>query len=169
MTKHELKERLARLGRVPGESPVASGSPADVVIRPADGLARVRTIDAIRAIARRNVTLLAAKRAVEAMVENGHAYIHVPTIESCEGFSSDLLAAGVKVVRVAHDVVDVREIRDRLGLTQEQFAMRFAIDLGTLRNWEQGRYQPEATANAYLRVIARMPTAAAEAQEVEIV
>ena len=166
--KQELKGRLARLARIPGVGQVASGSPADVVIRPAECLAKLRSIDAIKAIARRNVALLTAKRAVEAMIGNGSAYIHVPTIEDVEAFARDLRKAGVKVTRVADDAVDVRALRDQLGLTQEQFAMRFAIDLATLRNWEQGRFKPEATANAYLRVIARMPAAAAEAQEIEV-
>lgn len=138
------------------------------MIRPADGLAKVRTIDAIRAIAHRNVALLTAKRAVEAMVEAGEAYVHVPTIENAEAFAADLMKAGVKAKRVAEDIVDVRTLRDRLKLTQEQFAMRFAIDLGTLRNREQGRYTPEATAIAYLRVIAKSLAAAAAAQELEI-
>lgn len=45
-------------------------------------------------------------------------------------------------------------IRRALGLTQEQFAARFHIPLGTLRDWEQGASQPDQTARAYLRAIA---------------
>jgi putative transcriptional regulator len=45
-------------------------------------------------------------------------------------------------------------IRRALGLTQEQFATRFHIPLGTLRDWEQGAAQPDQTARAYLRAIA---------------
>jgi putative transcriptional regulator len=46
-----------------------------------------------------------------------------------------------------------------LGLTQEEFAACFRILLGTLRNWEQGKTQPDQAARAYLRVIARNPKA----------
>ena len=56
-----------------------------------------------------------------------------------------------------------RLIRRALGLSQEEFATRFAIPLGTLRDWEQGRKEPDAAARAYLRVIARNPAAVAEA------
>ena len=56
-----------------------------------------------------------------------------------------------------------RLIRRALGLSQEDFAARFAIPLGTLRDWEQGRKEPDASARAYLRVIARNPAAVAEA------
>ena len=45
----------------------------------------------------------------------------------------------------------------RSGLTQEEFAARYKIPLGTLRDWEQGRSQPDAPARAYLHVIASDP------------
>ena len=47
-----------------------------------------------------------------------------------------------------------RTIRRALGLTQEEFATQFQIPLGTLRDWEQGRAEPDQTARAYLRAIA---------------
>ena len=57
----------------------------------------------------------------------------------------------------------VRIIRRALGLSQEEFAGRFHIPLGTLRDWEQGRKEPDAAVRAYLVVIARNPLAVAEA------
>lgn len=45
-------------------------------------------------------------------------------------------------------------IRRALGLTQEEFATRFQIPLGTLRDWEQGAAEPDQAARAYLKVIA---------------
>jgi putative transcriptional regulator len=48
-------------------------------------------------------------------------------------------------------------IRRALGLTQEEFAGRYHIPLGTLRDWEQGRSEPDQPARAYLTVIARDP------------
>jgi putative transcriptional regulator len=57
----------------------------------------------------------------------------------------------------------MRVIRRALGLSQEEFATRFHIPLGTLRDWEQGRKDPDAAARAYLMVIGRNPAAVAEA------
>jgi putative transcriptional regulator len=57
----------------------------------------------------------------------------------------------------------VRIIRRALGLSQEEFAARFHIPLGTLRDWEQGRKDPDTAARAYLRVIGHNPTAVTEA------
>lgn len=58
-----------------------------------------------------------------------------------------------------------RIIRRALRLTQEEFAARFHIPLGTLRDWEQGKTEPDQAARAYLRVIARNPKAVIEALE----
>lgn len=57
----------------------------------------------------------------------------------------------------------VKIIRRALGLSQEEFAARFQIPLGTLRDWEQNRKAPDAAARAYLVVIARNPSAVNEA------
>ena len=54
-------------------------------------------------------------------------------------------------------------IRRVLGLTQEEFAARYHIPLGTLRDWEQHRAEPDQAARAYLKVIARQPEMVAEA------
>ncbi|MHB8503629.1 MAG: helix-turn-helix domain-containing protein [Candidatus Acidiferrales bacterium] len=48
-------------------------------------------------------------------------------------------------------------IRRALGLTQQEFAIRYHIPLGTLRDWEQGRATPDQPTQAYLTVIARSP------------
>jgi putative transcriptional regulator len=52
---------------------------------------------------------------------------------------------------------DVKSIRAKLGKTQTEFAMMIGVSPATLRNWEQGRRQPEGPARALLRVAARHP------------
>jgi putative transcriptional regulator len=59
--------------------------------------------------------------------------------------------------------IDVRAIRGRLGLTQQQFATRFGFSVNTLRHWEQGRRVPEGPTRAYLLVIDREPKAVEKA------
>jgi putative transcriptional regulator len=56
----------------------------------------------------------------------------------------------------------VKTLRRALGLTQEEFAGRYHIPLGTLRDWEQGRSEPDQPARAYLLVIARAPEKVAQ-------
>jgi putative transcriptional regulator len=60
-------------------------------------------------------------------------------------------------MKLLKPVPRVRTLRRALGLTQEEFASRFHIPIGTLRDWEQGRSEPDQPARAYLRVIARDP------------
>src|SRR5690348_16722704 len=54
---------------------------------------------------------------------------------------------------------DVRLLRERLGLSQEEFAERFQISLRTIQEWEQHRRSPEGPALTLLRVIERDPKA----------
>ena len=60
-------------------------------------------------------------------------------------------------------VPQVKVLRRALGLTQEQFSELYQIPLGTLRDWEQGRSQPDLPTQAYLKVIARDPGAVTRA------
>jgi len=60
-------------------------------------------------------------------------------------------------------VPDVKALRARLGMTQEQFARTYRLPLGTVRDWEQGRSRPDAPALALLSVIEHDPEAARRA------
>jgi putative transcriptional regulator len=62
-------------------------------------------------------------------------------------------------------VPQVKVMRRVLRLTQEEFAARFHIPLGTLRDWEQGKSEPDQAARAYLTVIARDPEVVRRALE----
>jgi putative transcriptional regulator len=70
-------------------------------------------------------------------------------------------AQGSREGFVAHvpTAVDVAAIRNRLGLSQAEFAARFGFKLDAVQNWEQGRRRPEGAARALLRVIEREPEA----------
>ncbi len=58
-----------------------------------------------------------------------------------------------------------KEIRKKLHMTQEQFAMHFHVPLGTLRDWEQGAKEPDTAARSYLRVIEKAPQTVLQALE----
>ncbi|SPF33964.1 conserved hypothetical protein [Candidatus Sulfopaludibacter sp. SbA4] len=60
-------------------------------------------------------------------------------------------------LRTARRVPRAKTLRRALSLTQEEFAARYHIPLGTLRDWEQGRCEPDQPARAYLTVIAHDP------------
>jgi putative transcriptional regulator len=58
-------------------------------------------------------------------------------------------------------IVNVKKLRERLGLTQEAFGAVYRIPIGTLRDWEQCRKIPDAPARAYLTIIAKDPSTVA--------
>ncbi len=60
-------------------------------------------------------------------------------------------------------VIDARSVRRKLGLSQSQFAARFGFKLATVRNWEQGRTQPDGPSRVLLAVIAHHPDAVEDA------
>lgn len=62
-----------------------------------------------------------------------------------------------KVHKIEVPDVDVVKLRKSLKLTQQAFADIFAVPLGTVRNWEQGRRKPEGPAKVLLNIIKREP------------
>ena len=65
----------------------------------------------------------------------------------------------VRVTLVQAPDVDVRDVRQGMGLSQAQFATKFGFPPATLRNWEQGRARPDAPTRVLLAVIAKHPEA----------
>jgi putative transcriptional regulator len=57
----------------------------------------------------------------------------------------------------ARRVPRTKPLRRALAMTQEEFAAQYHIPIGTLRDWEQGRCEPDQPARAYLSVIAHDP------------
>ena len=75
----------------------------------------------------------------------------------------DALPATKAQLARARRVPTVRALRQKLKLTQEQFAARFHLPLGTVRDWEQGAHRPDKAAQVLLTVIAKYPDAVARA------
>lgn len=152
-----LRERLGRLGPVRDIARVPSGSPAIISLSPARSPETVQTVTAALALAKRGLSLLKAKRVLEEMLATGRTVVELPTVEDERVLAQDLEQAGCVAAAVTHDMVDVRALRERLGLSQEQFAWRYGLDVAAIRNWEAGRRRPDPAAQGYLRVIERLP------------
>ena len=57
------------------------------------------------------------------------------------------------------DEIDVKAIREKISLSQGEFARLFGLSKRTLEHWEHGRRVPTGPARAFLTVIAREPDA----------
>lgn len=84
-------------------------------------------------------------------------------IEAAAAADPDARPMTPEELRTARRVPRVKTLRRALGLTQQEFAARYRIPLGTLRDWEQGRTEPDQAARAYLTVIAHDPEGARRA------
>jgi putative transcriptional regulator len=78
-------------------------------------------------------------------------------IEAAAAADPDARPMTLEDLRTARRMPRVKTLRRALGLTQQEFAARYQIPLGTLRDWEQGRTEPDQPARAYLMVIAHDP------------
>lgn len=65
--------------------------------------------------------------------------------------------------RLPQLVIPVQAVRQKLCMTQAEFARNFKIPLGTIRNWEQNRVTPDPAARALLTILFRQPEAALKA------
>lgn len=58
-----------------------------------------------------------------------------------------------RIREVEVDAGAIRAVRERSGMTQNQFAATFGIGLGTLQKWERGERRPSGAAKSLLRVM----------------
>jgi putative transcriptional regulator len=155
------RARFARLGPVRQIDRVISGSPAVFAIRLAPGAPR--TIDATFTLARRGISMLKAKRAIEAALGSETVCVALPCVEDVTVVIGELQSAGFTTAEISPDTPDVRALRTRLDMTREQFAQRYGLEIETVRNWEIGKREPDRTARSYLQAIANRPEQVAHA------
>lgn len=124
----------------------------------AGALSATHSIDATLALHRRGLAMLHAKRAVERAMGGESVVVVLPLVEDVEAVRMELAGAGFAAVRIAErPAPDVRALRERLGLTREQFALRYGLSVENLRNWEDGRRALDSTARSYLAAISADP------------
>lgn len=77
-------------------------------------------------------------------------------------------AKGARCEAVVHKFssVDVKTIREQIGMSQPEFASAFNISLGTLRHWERGDRKPRGPALVLLKVVKKNPSAVLDALSV---
>ena len=63
------------------------------------------------------------------------------------------------VVEYTSEILNVKAIREKTGMSQQRFCATFGISLGTLRHWEQGLRTPRGTARVLLKVVEQNPLA----------
>ena len=108
--------------------------------------------------------MLRAKRTVEKALSEGDAVIDLPVVEDQQALARDLETAGMAVTfrSVAdrdlkkHFSVRLKGLRQRLGLSQEEFARDYNLDKKTLQGWEIGKV-PDRGNRQLIRMIEKDP------------
>ncbi len=161
-----LKEVFGPRVQIRDADRVRSGSPARYLIEWAfkRGEPPPQTVTAARALVRRHLTLRRAHAAMTTLVESGRVVVEIPCVEDRDIFERELRDCHLVVTRYeAPTEIDVAAIRERTGLSQDQFALRFGLEAATIRNWEQGRSSPDKAARVLLLMIDKDPAAVEKA------
>ena len=134
---------------------VSSGSSERISLRARKGFQA--TVPVARALIRRGVKGRLARYAAEQLAFGRAATVTIPHYDG-EALRLELQEALVSVAETRHvDGNDVAALRKRLGLTQEQFAQRFGLEVSTVRNWEQKRSSLDGPAALLVKVMERDP------------
>jgi DNA-binding transcriptional regulator YiaG len=156
----ELKRRAGPLAQVRAarfDQSNSGGERVDLVLKPPRSRRLPDGFEVARLLVRSGVPVRAAKKVVDQLMEGKTAYVVVPAVADYGALRRKMMAQKVKVRRIELRAVDVRVLRARLGISQEEFAGRYGLDVATIRNWEQGRTKPEGPAAALLQLIDRDP------------
>lgn len=120
--------------------------------------------DFVRVLRENGISLKAAHGHLTRLAEHGRTELQMPAVTDIPHVIGQMQAMGLDVTLLqAPGKVNVKAIRERLHLTQEAFALRFALEPSTVRNWEQGRNQPDGPTRILLSIIERHPSIVDEA------
>ena len=147
-------------GRGEGRAPVRSGSPVRLMLR-FEG-----EVDRPVSVARTLKTYGLSLRKAHDVLNRLAAGEVVPVelwSKSLDKMATDLAELGVAATPLRRPEIDVRTVREHIGLSQAEFAMRFGFELDTIQNWEQGRNNPDSAAQILLKVIETHPEVVDEA------
>ncbi len=163
-----LKERLGLRVQIQDICLVQSGSAERLLLRRAD--ASIPNIPkAAVCLSKRHMSLRKARMALNRLNDRNAIVIEVPMVEDRAALIGELAETGIHaVLHQPPRSVDVKALRERDGMSQEEFALWYGLDVGTVRNWEQGRSEPDSTSRAMLWMIKVNPTAVRQALDQEV-
>ncbi len=155
-----LRERVGPQVQIGEIERVPSGSPARLLL---EAGINPNTPRAAVALARRHLPMRSGHRLLTTLLQERRVVVEVPVVEDLPLLLSELAALDIKASVYDPPKVNVRAVREKLGLSQDDFAVQYGLDASTVRNWEQGRSEPDKAARMALWVIATHPDAVREA------
>src|ERR1700730_12174480 len=151
--KLSFREALEQRGETPEPRPNSSGSPIRL------SLAITKTTQPVsiaRLLKKRGMSLRKAHETLDRLAARETVAVELYA-DDASTLISEFSDLGVKAYPIMPPQVDAKQVRERLGLTQAEFALRFCLELDTVQNWEQGRYRPDPAAQLLLSIIETDP------------
>lgn len=159
-TVSELKKRAGprvQIRTAPSGRSSSGGAPVKMILMPPTSRRLGDMFEAARLLVRAGVPVRAARKTIDDLVAGRTAFVEAPSVADYDALKRRMMSENVAVHRIAIHAVDVKALRARLGISQEDFAGRYGLDVATVRNWEQGRTKPEGPAAALLQLIESDP------------
>ncbi|MFA3919162.1 helix-turn-helix domain-containing protein [Ruegeria hyattellae] len=151
-----LKELKGRLGQTQGEPQNQCGSKEHLILSEVDRGAN--TYLAVMTLRRNGLSLTKAKRSVDSALAGKPVAIIVPKVENPNELMRELTGYGIRAHLVTpKKEYSVKQLRRRLGFTQEQFSVLYGVEMRTLQNYENGSRRPDGSTVAYFEMIERDP------------
>jgi DNA-binding transcriptional regulator YiaG len=148
-TKSSFRAALERRESTKAKSRARSGSPIGLVLALDDVK---RPVEVVRLLKDHGLSLRKAHETLNRLADGERVAVELQA-DSARRLVSALAALGVAAHAIEPPQTDVKHIRERLGLSQAEFALRFGLELATVQNWEQGRYRPDPAAQLALKMI----------------
>jgi DNA-binding transcriptional regulator YiaG len=154
--KLSFKEALARPAGARDESHASSASCEETEAPKVKFLLlpgkMTRPVDVAKTLRELGMPLRKAHEALNRLALKNPIVVHLDANK--ERLVVDGLAAlGISAARMAVPNPDIKQIREKLGASQKEFASRFFLEVDTLQNWEQGRNEPDAPTKVLLKII----------------
>jgi DNA-binding transcriptional regulator YiaG len=121
-----------------------------------------RPVDFIRLLAGHGLSLRNARTVLERLAARLPAVAELD-VDRLHLVLSELKKLDVLAAVFSVPEVDVKKIREEQQLSQSEFAQLYGLELNTVKNWEQGRYEPDGPAKVLLSVINSHPSAVIDA------
>jgi len=152
-TKLSFREALEQLGEPKESSPKQSGSPVRLNLTLED---IKQPVSFARFLKAQGMSLRKAHETLDRLAARETVAVELYA-DDAGTLISELSDLGVKACPIVPPQINARQVRERLGLSQAEFALRFGLELDTVQNWEQGRYRPDPAARLLLGIIDRDP------------
>jgi DNA-binding transcriptional regulator YiaG len=115
-----------------------------------------KPVTVARVLTRHGMSLRKAHEVLNRLAEGETVAVELYA-DNAPSLVSELSSLGVNALPINPPEPDVKRIRERLGLSQTEFSIRFGLELDTVQNWEQGRTRPDPAGRILLGLIEECP------------